>query len=324
VVLWEPRYFTRLWCVYELAAFVYINDGNCRRVKFVPLQLSLFAIATPLLASAGKLLYYVLWIFLEDEMKAAEFAEWVAETIPQAAQYWFYVLRISGLTLVPVGLVSPLFWNFCKTHMRDRKELLQQVRFFEFEGAECREEGDREFVREQIERWFGEVAQFEHYIRTAVADRVEEMLYEQGTVPYSFLAPYLLLEFLVNTSWCIDSLREGAPYVNTCFMTAVFFVSVPIGIRLLLFLADTSLGDAPANGPPLLAWLRGPLAITMIGSVCHGMVYALQCPATPLWLVILLAVIQLAITCTLYFPTRAIRAMMLPAAPQESDAPVAA
>jgi len=60
VVLWEPRYFTRLWCVYELAAFVYINDVNCRRVKFVPLQLSLFAIAISLLASASKV-FFMLW-----------------------------------------------------------------------------------------------------------------------------------------------------------------------------------------------------------------------------------------------------------------------
>jgi len=59
-----------------------------------------------------------------DEQNSTEFDEWVAETIPQDAQYWFYFLKMFGQSLAPCGLVSPWVWHFCKTYMRDRKELL--------------------------------------------------------------------------------------------------------------------------------------------------------------------------------------------------------
>eukprot|EP00929_Paragymnodinium_shiwhaense_P037970 TRINITY_DN20138_c0_g1_i1.p1 TRINITY_DN20138_c0_g1~~TRINITY_DN20138_c0_g1_i1.p1 ORF type:complete len:612 (+),score=54.62 TRINITY_DN20138_c0_g1_i1:124-1959(+) len=41
VVLWSPRYFTRLWCTYELAAWNYLHskhDGEVKPVKFLPIS----------------------------------------------------------------------------------------------------------------------------------------------------------------------------------------------------------------------------------------------------------------------------------------------
>jgi hypothetical protein len=50
---------------------------------------------------------------------------------------------------------------------------------------------------------------------------------------------------------------------------------------------------------------------------------ALLTPAAPRWLAIPLFVIELAVTCMLYFPRRALNGIFL-ATPRESNAPAAA
>eukprot|EP00929_Paragymnodinium_shiwhaense_P075332 TRINITY_DN38508_c0_g1_i2.p1 TRINITY_DN38508_c0_g1~~TRINITY_DN38508_c0_g1_i2.p1 ORF type:complete len:377 (-),score=32.56 TRINITY_DN38508_c0_g1_i2:925-2055(-) len=39
VVLWTPRYFTRLWCTFELAAWFHKNGGTLRNTEFCPVEL---------------------------------------------------------------------------------------------------------------------------------------------------------------------------------------------------------------------------------------------------------------------------------------------
>ncbi|CAK0811910.1 unnamed protein product [Prorocentrum cordatum] len=214
---------------------------------------------------------------------------------------------------------------FCKWHMRDRKELLQQVRTFEFEKAECLKESDREFVQEQIEHWFGEVAQFEHYVRTAVAERVEEMLNEQGPVPYHVVTVGSLSHILVSSTIIINAVQDGIPnLVNICIAFAsICFFTDAIAMRLITDLAGTTFGDAPAGGHSLLSRLSGPLATAMIFSVCLAVPLALITPAAPQWLAVLLVVIELVVTCMLYFPRRVVRGMF-PSTPREANVPAVA
>jgi hypothetical protein len=318
VVLWQPNYFTRLWCVYELAAFMHISGGDCRRVSFLPLKMSVFAVALSLFHSVATLCFCVLlpWTTLHPEH-----ARWVAEAVPEAAQYPYLLLVFFGLGLSLYALTSPFFWIFCKWHMRDRKELLQQVRSFEFDQAECREESDRKFVRGQIEHWFGEVAQFEHYVRTAVAERVEEMLHDQGPVPYDVVTVGALSHVLMTMTIIINAVQDGIPnLVNMCILLAgICFFTDAIALRLVMGLADTTFGDAPASGHSLLGRLTGPLATAMIFSACLSVPMALLTPAAPEWLAILLVVIVLVVTCMLYFPRRALNGIF-PATPRESNA----
>jgi hypothetical protein len=313
VVLWEPKYFTRLWCVYELAAFIHINDRDCRKVKFFPLKLSVLAIVFSLVNSVWCSITSILFWFPFHP----EHVEWVAEAVPEAAQYLYLLLALVVWTCFTIMPMSPLFWTLCKWHMKDLKDLLHQVRSFEFKGAECSEESDREFVREQIERWFGDVAKFEHYVRTYVAQRVEEMFHEQGPVPYNVGVVYCLGDVLLTSSISLAACRDGMPnYVNICIgSVGACFLAGPIAMRLTMCLA--------ADGPSPLGQLSGSLLCAMIHAVCFSVNYALLTPAAPLWLAVLLAALQSAAACTLYFPSRAFRAMF-PAALQESDEPVLA
>jgi hypothetical protein len=323
VVLWQPQYFTRLWCVYELAAFMHINGLDCRRVSFLPLKLSVFAIALSLFHSIATVCFVAL---LPWTLFHLEHVEWVAETGPEAAQYPYLWLACVVLNFVGLyALTSPLFWVFCRWHMRDRRELLQQVRSFTFESAECLEEGDREFVREQIEHWFGSVAQFEHYVRTALAERVEEMLQEQGPVPYGVVTVGSLSHILVSSTIIINALQDGIPnLVNLCIaFGSICFFTDAIAMRLIMSLAGTTIGSAPSP----LGRLCGPLATAMIFSVFLAFPLALVTPAAPQWLAILLVVLEVVVTCKLYLPRRALGRLLprlLPATPRESGTSAAA
>jgi hypothetical protein len=304
VVLWQPEYFTRLWCVYELAAFMHVNGGDCRSVSFLPLKLYVFAISLSIFHFIATVCFVVL---LPWTLTHPEHAEWVAEMVPEAAQYLYLVLVCIGLLVVDFALPSPLLWIFCKWHMSDHKELLQQVREFEFENAECQEESDREFVRGQIEHWFGGVAHFEQYVRTALTERVEEMLHEQGPVPYSVVALGSLSHTLAFPPVIINGLQDGlSNMVGICIACAsICFFTDTVAIHLTMGLAGTTFGDAPASGRSLLGRLSGPLSTVMIFSVCSAVPLALI--AAPQWLAILVAVFELAVTSMLYFPRSALR-----------------
>jgi hypothetical protein len=291
--------------VYELAAFMHINGDDCRRVSFVPLKMSFFAIALSFFHSVATVCFVVLmpWALLRTEH-----AEWVAEAVPEAAQYPYLLLVCVGLSFVGLyALTSPFVWTFCKWHMRDRKELLQQVRSFEFGSVECREEADREFVRGQIEHWFGGVAQFEHHVRTAVAERVEEVLHQQGPVPYVVVAVGSLSHLLASSTVIINAWQDGAPnLVNICIAFAsICFFADAIAMRLIMGLAGTTFGDAPDGRPSRLGRLSGPLATATIFSVCFAVPLALVTPAAPRGLAGLVLILGLVVTCTLYCPRRA-------------------
>merc|ERR1719221_652961 len=86
-------------------------------------------------------------------------AEWVAEMIPPAAQFPYFLTFWIVFCWCGVALpISPLLWIFCKWHIRDRRELLHQLHSFTLAGAQCQEEGDRTYVVARIEEWFGGVS----------------------------------------------------------------------------------------------------------------------------------------------------------------------
>merc|ERR1712176_14393 len=78
---------------------------------------------------------------------------WVIDTIPPTVQYFYYLSSL--VLMLAVGCYSipaVLLWKFSRAHMEDRRVVLEQLRKFSFDSAECAVESDREYVRDCAKR----------------------------------------------------------------------------------------------------------------------------------------------------------------------------
>jgi len=183
--------------------------------------------------------------------------------------------------------------------------MLQQVRSFTFDNAQCLEESDRDYVRGRIEGWFGGVPQFEEYVQTTLAQHVERLLKQQGPIPYRVVAFGSLSHFLIATTWFISAVVDGIPGL---FNLAVAFIGMctsdAIAIGCIMRLANTSFGDH-ANGKSFLQrQVVGPLATSVIFSLSIAVYGGFLTPAAPAWLAGLVLVIGLTLSCVLYLPCK--------------------
>lgn len=55
VVLWTPRYFSRLWCVYEVASWIHLGKDVENRVQVIPVAFALVLLGL----QGGGVLYYI-------------------------------------------------------------------------------------------------------------------------------------------------------------------------------------------------------------------------------------------------------------------------
>eukprot|EP00929_Paragymnodinium_shiwhaense_P070149 TRINITY_DN35508_c0_g1_i1.p1 TRINITY_DN35508_c0_g1~~TRINITY_DN35508_c0_g1_i1.p1 ORF type:complete len:604 (-),score=39.81 TRINITY_DN35508_c0_g1_i1:230-2041(-) len=114
VVLWSPRYFSRLWCTYELAAWSYLHGTEARPVKFIPVHAAMFFVEfTTMLVVKSALQRTLAWVL-------------------DGKGFTLYVL---GHSLVVVAVI-PLLVRTCWL-IRDLGEIEADVRDYNMRDAKC-------------------------------------------------------------------------------------------------------------------------------------------------------------------------------------------
>ncbi|CAE7264100.1 hypothetical protein AK812_SmicGene22559 [Symbiodinium microadriaticum] len=185
-ILWSQPYLSRLWCVFELAAFRTANPQS--KIHLAPLNIEA-------VVAASFLCCFILVVIALPLMPSAEFrlssgvtAVFIPALVPAAAI--FHVLRKS-LTL--------------------KRQLFSELDAFDLNQVSCREDFDKKFIHEAIVQWYGSLDEFTAYVRGPL--RKELLADHSGT---SLPLQYTLMIVTPIVSLGIDvitaHIKAGTPY----------------------------------------------------------------------------------------------------------------
>ena len=145
VIMWSPRYFTRLWCTYEVATWLYLGRRIETSVLFLPVALVVWIVATGL---CGWLVGVML-------------------TFGSSAIAGSLLLPLAGCLLFPGAFGHS---HFSRRHARAISLLSEQLASFSIRQAQCfccsndhkhpetqaEIPCDRELVHSTLKLWYGE------------------------------------------------------------------------------------------------------------------------------------------------------------------------
>lgn len=136
-ILWSAPYLSRLWCIFEIAAFRHANPTGKFRVA--PLYVESTACAFLLFSYFIGFLFYGMSVYLRRRPT-------ILET----------VIAVSPTAF----LLHGLRWN-----NNSKTKLFSELKNFKLDQVHCREDFDREYVLSAIASWYGSAENFEDHVR---------------------------------------------------------------------------------------------------------------------------------------------------------------
>jgi hypothetical protein len=207
-----PSYLSRLWCVFEIAAFLRLHpDGEV--VLRAPMFDSILALLA-MLSWVGSLTY-LLFLYAFN------------------SQVW--------AVLAVVALISVVFHSL-RCCMYQSQALRDQLSSFNALKGECEEAADRILIVQSIRTWFGSTAAFNTFVQQKVGPQMEQLIKKNVSISHGqallccSLAPFCLeLGHLVCLAHFRSFDAEMLCHIVQATATIVFFI--PLAARMMLGLA---------------------------------------------------------------------------------------
>jgi len=150
-ILWSPRYFSRLWCTYEIAAFLRDQVTDEKPLQVMPVKMSVILFLLSVCWHILTICFYVLEYVTDDDTGMLD------EILVGAFVAAFLMLTMPIVCYIGIGL------------MKDIQELPNQLKTFRVQESKCfccshnhvhPETGrriicDRQLVFKTLKRWFG-------------------------------------------------------------------------------------------------------------------------------------------------------------------------
>jgi len=181
IILWDPLYFSRGWCGYELASYLALNAEGCVRV--IPLSLQVEIAAVNVYFLFGMASFLMLWPF-----------------IPAPWGHNFLVFLSMGMCFVFLAFSG-------EKYQKSRATLLSQINAFDITKADVQVEQDRKVIVSHIEAMYpnGGVLAFNKTVRT----EIKSVVVKESSAQFSHIS--YKTAFLMSTpgmAFCMSGLSS--------------------------------------------------------------------------------------------------------------------
>eukprot|EP00435_Cladocopium_sp_Y103_P047456 s407_g13.t4 len=196
-ILWSKPYLTRLWCIFEMAAFRRANPTG--KIILKPLLIETFVV--------GAVFSLNMWE-LADEIRVHLTVMGFLSKKPT----WDKATALLLSATNPLQFLSLFFafWCFyqCRRFFREKLEVVENLKHFDLDKVSCRTAEDREFIYHGIRMWYGSTEAFEEYVRGTLAFELTEP-FTRTHFPFLYWLMVLTPLFSVGLDSCLSRLRSN-------------------------------------------------------------------------------------------------------------------
>ncbi|CAJ1331144.1 unnamed protein product, partial [Effrenium voratum] len=206
-VLWSPPLLSRLWCVFEIAAYRKLNPTG--KIVIAPVDNE---------KSACMLL---LW------WQISCLAYWKARAGPEGGNPTALLVVGASFFLVLIPAAGHALWQSQKSSNQLRSDLAN----FDVTQVSCSSDFDRECIHGAITTWYGTLEAFSAHMRGPFSQEVLELMRMSGSIASQYIYLSMTPGVCLSLDKVLALVKAGAPAQP---VLSVFFSHV-VSLNLLYF-----------------------------------------------------------------------------------------
>ncbi|CAE6966328.1 GIP [Symbiodinium natans] len=249
-ILWSSPYLSRLWCVFELAAYKKVNPEG--KITFRPL----FVERVVSVMMASTYVFAMAFLIARDILGPGAillgfgFAMWVCPY-----SLGIYLLRM----------------NF-----REKHQLVSQLASFDLDQVDCAEKFDRDFIHAAIEKWYGSKSAFTQFVRQDLRQELEKTALATR-IPRRYLMLMLTPVLSLSSEFFLANWKGGAPFECLFSFAVGIFIAFDIFYLMACYLLMAYLCDVLAPKRfGCLDHLQTLFVIVLVGLMSYGLQWSAQ------------------------------------------------
>lgn len=162
-VLWSSPLLSRLWCVFEIAAYRKLKPDG--KIVIAPVDNE---------ASACRM--FLWW-------QGSCFVFWIGRSGPDGGNPLLLLVLMGGIFAALMPALALAVWRNHKSTAKLRSDLAN----FDVMNADCTSEFDRECIHNAITTWYGSLEAFSEHVRGPISCEVLELMRTSGSVSCHYI-----------------------------------------------------------------------------------------------------------------------------------------